>query len=218
MNGSKRQRTSRACDYCRLKRIKCVYNLTSSTCVACLENRKLCTFIKPQAKRGPRSNKNEELFDQLQQSSLLPSSMTLDAPMATLGVPNISITTPMLSPTTSSSLSPSDSTDQQLVRHPLVCDPSIPILAVYLTEEVNAQRGNPQSAYMVFGKLATALSTNMKFNPRFSNGNLNLTLEGSKMTWRAPTVSRSDLNQSLLVHLSFLFFKYIDPLFPMVIQ
>jgi hypothetical protein len=53
MDNGKRKRTSKACDYCHKKRIKCIPGEDDSACQRCLMKGIKCTFDKPVNKRGP---------------------------------------------------------------------------------------------------------------------------------------------------------------------
>jgi Fungal Zn(2)-Cys(6) binuclear cluster domain len=53
MDSEKRKRTSKACDYCHKKRIKCLPGEDESACQRCVLKGIKCTFDKPVNKRGP---------------------------------------------------------------------------------------------------------------------------------------------------------------------
>lgn len=51
-SAKKTQRITKACDYCHLKRIKCIKG-TGDSCINCEAREINCTYLKPSSKRGP---------------------------------------------------------------------------------------------------------------------------------------------------------------------
>ncbi|KAJ3392228.1 hypothetical protein HDU92_008580 [Lobulomyces angularis] len=221
----RKSRVTRACDSCRLKRIKCD---GQEPCQVCQQFDRECSFQTPQRKRGPPKRNGESTDNDLFSDSNNLNNFTSN-PSQNLNDINFLPTTAVANshnfnnvflnsdidnlPT---SLNNNNDFRNQIMKFPSVLDPTIPLNIVYIGQS----NGRPLSSlgkFIFFGGSTSALSNVNKYSPRYSNGNLNLTVTMDIPDY--PHHIKTELNKydkSLHSYLCAVYFKHIHPLFPMV--